>query len=326
MRVVAGIVVSLTAVTAVLAASAGAGSAPIAPDLPPSPATWPSYPTFPASSCWTRPSPGGGSGVLRAAPSYRSHVARQSPAQIVSHVLAMLGDRRYVHRAALGSPPPLTLEHLKGWYSGARPPANALWAYIAAPESVVALPVHASANAARASELAQWETSLVEGALRDEFCAAGGRPLVGFYVSGTTEGVSDQGQALGQRFPNPSATSFRERVAAVGRRYGFRIESLQLLHPLQLAPLLIVKTTRPRKAFVGDVPAIMRLLDPIRNAGNNTAVTFEGFFFEVDDAAGPFVRVENVYRGETEGGEWSWNPCVYPYPHSEPMTLGHNRC
>jgi hypothetical protein len=89
---------------------------------------------------------------------------------------------------------------------------------------------------------------------------------------------------------------------------------------------LIVKTSRPRKAFVRDVPSIMRLLDPIRSADNRTAVTFEGFFFEADDRGGPFVRVENVYRGQTEGGEWSWNPCVYPYPHSEPMSLRPSRC
>ena len=36
-------------------------------------------------------------------------------------------------------------------------------------------------------------------------------------------------------------------------------------------------------------------------------------------AAGPFVRIENVYRGEVEGGQWSWNRCVYPYAHSEPF-------
>ena len=52
-----------------------------------------------------------------------------------------------------------------------------------------------------------------------------------------------------------------------------------------------------------DVPAIMRLLDPIRSAGTQTAVTFEGIY----------------YRGEVMGGQWSWNRCVYPYEHSEPF-------
>jgi hypothetical protein len=248
------------------------------------------------------------------------------PAQLVQQLLARLGDRRYVHRIELGPPPPLTLQHLKGWYTGARPPADALWAYIAAPAAVATLPIHAKVAAGRASDLAQWETGLVEGALRDEFCAAGGRPLVGWSVSGRTEGVSDHGQALGQRFPNPSAVAFRARIQAVGHRYGFRITSLRLLRPLQLAPLLVVNTSRGRTAFVHDVPAIMRLLDPTRSAGNRTAVTFEGFFLEAEDASGPFVSVDNIYRGETMGGEWSWDPCVYPYPHPEPATLGKSRC
>jgi hypothetical protein len=107
--------------------------------------------------------------------------------------------------------------------------------------------------------------------------------------------------------------------ALVGRGYGFRVLSLRLLRPRQLAPLLVVETSRDRTAFVNDVPAIMSLLDPTSSAGQQTALTFEGFFLETLDAKGPFVRVEDVYRGEVEGGQWSWNRCVYPYDHSEPI-------
>jgi hypothetical protein len=90
------------------------------------------------------------------------------------------------------------------------------------------------------------------------------------------------------------------------------------LRPRQLAPLLVVRTDRDRKAFVHDIPAIMRLLDPISSASTRSAVTFEGFFFEAVDHGGAFVSLNNLERGQTEGGEWSWNRCVYPYPHSEP--------
>jgi hypothetical protein len=134
-------------------------------------------------------------------------------------------------------------------------------------------------------------------------------------VSGSPTGVSDRGEALGQRFPEPSAATFRARLAAVGRRYGFTVSELRLLHARQAAPLVIVHTTRPRKEFVDDVPAIMRLLDPIRSAGGPTAVTFEGFFFDARDDKSPFVSVENVYRGEVMGGQWSWDARTYPYPH-----------
>ena len=48
-------------------------------------------------------------------------------------------------------------------------------------------------------------------------------------------------------------------------------------------------------------------------------MTFEGFFFEAVDARGPFAAVDDIYRGQTAGGQWSWSRCVYPYPHSEPV-------
>ena len=170
-----------------------------------------------------------------------------------------------------------------------------------------------------------WEVDLLQGALRDGFCTAGGRPLVGWSVSGFTQGVSDRLQAFAQRFPNPSPAVFRRRVALIGRRYGFRVESIRLLRPLNLAPLVIVSTDRKRTAFAKDVAAIMRLLDPISRGRRTSAVTFEGFMFEARDRNGPFIRLDNAYRGETMGGEWAWDRCWYPYAHSEPATLGKQK-
>ena len=63
----------------------------------------------------------------------------------------------------------------------------------------------------------------------------------------------------------------------------------------------------------------MRLLNPIRSAGQAMAVTFEGFYLGVRDSKGTFVSVENASRGEVMGGQWSWNRCIYPYAHSEPV-------
>jgi hypothetical protein len=164
--------------------------------------------------------------------------------------------------------------------------------------------------------LAAWEVDLALGALRDDFCDAGGRPLIGWSISGVIRGVSDAGEALNQRFPNPSPQAFRARVAAVGKRYGFRALSIRLLRPRELAPIVLVRTDRDRKAFIHDVPAIMNLLDPRSLSKRGVALSFEGFFFEAQDGKGPFVRVDDVYRGEVMGGQWSGVPGdVYPYPH-----------
>jgi hypothetical protein len=274
-------------------------------DQPPPASQWPRYPSFASASCWTRRL---GGRPLQAAPSFAlpPRPRFMTPAEIARRVLAGLGDRRYVLRVALGPPPPVALHHIRGYFAGVRPPADALWAYVGAP-------------AAGRTLVAQWETALVVGALRDDFCAAGGRPLVGWTVGHGGIGVSDNTQALEQRFPSPSPATFRNRVRLVGRRYGFHVRELRLLRARQVAPLLVVQTDRDRKEFVHDVPAIMGLLDPTSTGPGRTAVTFEGFFLEARDDHGAFVRVENVYRGETEGGEWSWNRCIYPYPHSEPF-------
>ena len=98
----------------------------------------------------------------------------------------------------------------------------------------------------------------------------------------------------------------------MGRRYGFRVASLRLLRPLQLAPLLIVETSQDRTAFVKEVPAILSLLDPAARSANNT---FEGFYFEAQDAQGPFVATSGGVRGQRWGGQWSSNPSVYPFAH-----------
>jgi hypothetical protein len=269
-----------------------------------------------ALSCWTRPF--GGGAPLRSAPSapVAARASGLAPQTIVKRLLARLGDRRYVKRVVL-SPPPITLEHLRGYFAGARPPKDALWAYVAAPAATQLLPVHASRAQTGRQMVAQWEASLVVGGLRDDFCAAGGAPLVGWTVGRGGIGLSDRTQALEERFPNPSPAAFRRRVELVGRRYGFTVVELRLLRARQLAPLLVVRTQRDRTTFVNDIARIMKLLDPTSRGPGPTAITFEGFFLEADDARGPFVRVENVYRGETEGGQWSWNRCVYPYAHSE---------
>jgi hypothetical protein len=247
---------------------------------------------------------------MRSAPSFLPvKQPPTAPTVIVRRLLARFGDRRFIRRIELGPPPPRTLQHVP------RPPSDALWAYIYAP---AASDVPASHPKPGEHMVAQWEAGLVSGALRDDFCAAGGRPLAGATVVPRASGHAgpfDGTFALLPRFPNPSPQAFRRRVELIGRRYGFRIVSLRLLRPRELAPLLVVETQRERKAFVRDVPAIVSLLNPRSSDGQQTAQTFEGIFFEARDAKGPFVGIEQVYRGWIEGGQWSWDRFVYPYPH-----------
>lgn len=237
---------------------------------------------------------------------------------VARRLLALLGDRRYVRSIMFRPAPPATGSRVHVLYAGGHPPADALTATVVAPAANLNLHGHPSTAQKFAAFVASWEAGLVGGALRDDMCAAGGAPLVSW--SGPNGGgFSESGFAFEQRFPNPSPGLFRKRVALVGRRYGFRVVSLRLLRPFDLAPLLVVETSRNRRAFAHDMPAIMNLLDPTTGSGNKMAQTFEGFLLAAEDAGGPFAEMEYLSRGEAEGGEWAANNCLYPYPTIGPL-------
>lgn len=300
-------------------------AAALALPAPPSPASWPRYPVFPAHACWTRhPFPGP---PLRVAPSFapprRAHAV--PPRLVVSRLLARFGDRSLVRGVTLSRPPAITLTHLKGYYGGRRPPRDALWATIAAPAANTDLGASPSPQQVLLQARAQWEAQLVAGALRDDFCAAGGPPLVGWTVAPVEREVSDHGQALEQRFPNPPAAAFEAAVADAAGTDGFRVAELKLLRPQGLAPLLVVQTGEDRKSFVLRIPSLLAQLDPRTPGPHGTAYAFEGFFFAALDVSGtPFAMTQSVRRGQLEGGEWAWDPCWTPYPHSEPV--GAQQC
>jgi len=298
--------------------------APIPADKPPSPATWPAYPRFSQHSCWGRPFQKGDRPVtMRQAPSYaparRAHPT--PPAEIVQRFLARFGDRRYIHSITLGSPPPAVGANIHALYADGHPPADALEAFVHAP---LASERHDGTTPAErlTHGIAAFEAGLVSGALRDDFCTAGGAPLT--WIGGDASGIANDVFALEQRFPNPSPAAFRHRVALVAKRFGFRVVSLRLLRPEQLAPVLVVKTNRPRQAFAKDVETIISLLNPISSGAGKTALTFEGFFFAAEDSHGPFLYAQNVSRGEGEGGEWAASFCLYPSPPiGVPLLPGH---
>ncbi|HUZ15028.1 MAG TPA: hypothetical protein VMU72_02480 [Gaiellaceae bacterium] len=327
----------LATAAAVVAGSAGCGSghprvaAPtpqiaIAADPPPLPTTWPAYPHFSQHSCWGRPNGSVTPKSVGSAPSYaappRAHPT--PPAEIVRRFLARFGDRRYVRSITLGAAPAAIGTAIRDFYGGSHPPADALHAYIDAPlANYKNQAPHPRPAQSLAYGIAEFEAGLVGGALHDDFCSAGGAPLISW--SGEAQGIADEAMALEQRFPNPTPAAFRHRVALVGRRYGFRVASLRLLRPEQFAPLLIVRTSRPRKAFVKDAGEIVTLLDPVSTAEHRVALTFEGFFFAVEDGRGPFFFVQNRSRSDAEGSMWAANGCLLPPfgpvgPNAKPCT------
>jgi hypothetical protein len=264
---------------------------------------------------------------MQLAPSYAPAPPAHAtpPAETVSRFLSRFGDRRYLRSIRLGAPPPAVGHNVHALYANGHPPADALEAFVRAPlANDRNEPSHPTPTDSLTSGIASWEAGLVSGALRDDFCSAGGVPLT--WVGGDAGGIANDVFALEQRFPNPTPAAFQSRVALVGKRFGFKVVSLRLLRPEQIAPLLIVKTSRDRHKFAHDVDKIMSLLNPVSSAGNRTAETFEGFFFAAEDAKGrPFLFVNGSSRGQGEGGEWAVNRCLYASPPIGMIDTGHEK-
>jgi hypothetical protein len=331
---------AVTTAAAVVAGATGcaaahshvAASAPtvaIAADLPPSPATWPKYPHFSRHSCWARPF---GSGTVHRvegfAPSYRPAPPAHPipPAAVVSRLLARFGDRRYVRSIELTPAHPAVGSARRTLYAGGDPPADALQATIVVPDASANLGHHPTPEQSLQAGIAQYEGDVVGDALRDDLCDAGGAPLV-YWASGNGGGgFAESYRALDERFPNPSAAAFRKRVALVGKRYGFTVASVRLLRPRQMAPLLIVTTERPRKAFVRDIPQIMELLNPHSFAGHRNAMTFEGFFIAAEDAKGPFTFSSYVIRNDESSSGWAASRCLWPDGGMGPIGTAQKPC
>jgi hypothetical protein len=306
------------AVCAVALAAGCSGSKPvevvISAERPPSPQSWPKYPSFPRHSCWARPTTS--PSITQVAPSFPVDTRhRRAPREIVHRFLDRFGDRSFIRGIEIGKPPPHRLtRHI---FPGKRPPKDAVWAYVDAPAASPQPIAHPTPEETRAYQLARWETELAGGALRDDFCRAGGPTLAGWTLSRTTidGGASDQTFALNQTFPNLAPSRFRARAALAGKRYGFSVESIRFLRPRQLAPIVTVRTSRDRKAFIKDVAAIVNLLNPTSASRHQYGVTFEGIFFEARDDEDLFVRVDQSYRGAMAGGQWSADPDAFPYNH-----------
>jgi hypothetical protein len=123
------------------------------------------------------------------------------------------------------------------------------------------------------------------------------------------------------RFPNPPTATFRARLRAAAARYGFRVVKVEMLEPLQAAPLVIVQPTS-QAALAASTRAILHRLDPpARVTGGRLASQYEGILFEAQDSHGnPYEVVSRAWRlGEsirvwTGAGGFAPVPSAFPIP------------
>jgi hypothetical protein len=120
-----------------------------------------------------------------------------------------------------------------------------------------------------------------------------------------------------RRFDNLDPRLLRRRLAREARRHRFRVVSIRLLRPRQLAPRIVVRTTHYLE-LARATPAILAALDPkAPTPDDRTGWRYEGFYFEAQDEHGvPFLVVFNFWRGSgLGGGQWARSDALFPFAH-----------
>jgi hypothetical protein len=118
-------------------------------------------------------------------------------------------------------------------------------------------------------------------------------------------------------FPSPAWSLLMRRLRQAQKLYGFQIVSVRVLHPLQSAPVIIIRSDHER-TIAHATRSIVKLLDPYHPTnGDPSGYAYEGYFFVAQDTNGvPYLATFNFERApHVGGGEWAADPSLYPFPH-----------
>jgi len=129
--------------------------------------------------------------------------------------------------------------------------------------------------------------------------------------------ASARGGDRAARFPSPPLAVLMRRLRRAAATYGFRIISVRMLHPLQRAPVIVIRSDR-KHAIARATPRIVALFDPHRaTKANPSGYAYEAYFFVAEDARGvPYLATFNHWRApHVGGGEWAAEESLYPFPH-----------
>jgi hypothetical protein len=143
-----------------------------------------------------------------------------------------------------------------------------------------------------------WEANLVIAALRDEVHATGASDdVIGSQISGELPsgevlpniggGIGDVvfGQAFSAASPAQVQSAIRRNAAALK----LRIESIDVLTPLQAAPAVVASTS--------DLAGVVSNPDGVINALFGGIATYEGEYLELRDSSGsPFFIQASAFR------------------------------
>ncbi len=122
-------------------------------------------------------------------------------------------------------------------------------------------------------------------------------------------------------FPNPSRSTLLRRLERQARAHHFQVVSLEMLHPRQLAPVIVVRTAHPL-ALAHATVSVLQGLDPNYGRGEPSEL-YEGLYFAAIDPEGvPLFSASEVVRVSGaaallgyEGGSWARSEDLDPVGH-----------
>ena len=118
-------------------------------------------------------------------------------------------------------------------------------------------------------------------------------------------------------FPSPARRILLRRLRRAQAGFGFELANVTMLHPLQAAPVVIIRSDR-KLSIARATPRIVAMFDPRRVTKQNpSGFAYEGIFFEAQTMDGaPYLAVFNHWRApHVGGGQWAAGERLYPYPH-----------
>lgn len=115
-----------------------------------------------------------------------------------------------------------------------------------------------------------------------------------------------------ERFSSPAKAVLLRRLRVAADRYKFTLVRVQLVHPEQAAPLVVVQA-KDEHALSASVPAILRLIDPRTRTGKEA---YEGLLFEAQNTTGvPFLATYDWWRTDVGGGQAASSQSLFPFDH-----------
>jgi len=119
------------------------------------------------------------------------------------------------------------------------------------------------------------------------------------------------------RFPSPSRPLLLQRLHTAAKSYRFQIVSVRMLHPLQAAQVIVIRSDR-EQSIARATPKIIDFFDPRRpTRADPSGYAYEGYFLVAETDSGvPYLATFNRCRApHVGGGEWAARESLYPFAH-----------